>query len=89
MLILYISEDFLNNILQRHDAAGPAELIHDDPETFLLLEKHLHELLRRHRFRYERHLADMLSPPFRRTEHLGRVDITLYMVDISLIDNNL
>ena len=89
VLILDISEDFLDNILQRNDTAGTAKLIHDDAEAFLLLQKHLHEFLCRHRLRNERHLADVVLPVFGRPEHLGRMDIPFDMVNILFIDDDL
>ena len=89
VLVLNVSEDLLDNILEGHNATCTAKLIDHHTQRPVLLQEYTHELLCRHRLGHERHRADMILPAVRIAEHLRAVDISFYMINVTFIDNNL
>ena len=91
MLVLDVAEDFLYQILQSHNAACTAELIHHHGDGALLADECAEQFLRVHGFGYDGNILHTVAPvvALAEAEHLGTVDEADDVVDIFTIDNNL
>ncbi len=58
VLVVYVADEFLDDVLHRNETRGPAVLVHDDGRLRLLVAQQREQVVDGHGFRHERRFLD-------------------------------
>ena len=87
MLVLYITEDFFDHILERDHSSCTTQLIDHNSDTLLTLHEELHQRTCLHALR-DKDPRDNMPMPISTSEHFTRMNVPNGFINILLIDDD-